>query len=79
MPATATVTVDIDEKVHDRVELPEPVTLLGATLHEVLLVTRLTTPEKPFRAVTVMLEVPVEPTFTLTLDGLATMAKSWTL
>lgn len=79
VPAMATPMVDVDENVQDRLELPEPDMVLGATLHEVLLVLRLTTPEKPFRAVTVMLDMPVEPTFTLTLVGLATMVKSWIL
>jgi len=64
--------------VHDRVALPEPVTLVGATEQEVLLVVRLTTPAKPFRAVIVILEVPAAPTFTLTLVGLAVIVKSWT-
>jgi hypothetical protein len=65
--------------VQDRVETPEPVTLLGDTLHEVLLVLRLTTPEKPFTAVIAMLAVPAVPTFTLTFVGLPVTAKSWTL
>ncbi len=75
---TETCLVPIVVKVHDNVELPEPVTLVGATEHEVLLVVRLTTPAKPLRAVTVMLEVPAAPTFTLTLVGLAATVKSWT-
>jgi len=62
--------------VHDRVALPEPVTLVGATEHEVLLVVRLTTPAKPLRAVIVTVEVPAAPTFTLTLVGLAAIVKS---
>jgi len=64
-------------KVHDRVALPEPVTLVGETLHEaVVFVARLTTPAKPFWPVTVMLEVPAALTFTLTLVGLAVIVKS---
>ena len=59
--------------------IPEPETLFGAAEHEVLFVLRLTTPEKPFREVTAKLEVPAEPTFTLTLVGFPAMAKSWTL
>jgi hypothetical protein len=65
--------------VQERVEVPEPATLLGVVLHEVLLVLRLTVAAKPFREVTVRLDVPLEPTFTLTLVGLAVIAKSWTL
>jgi hypothetical protein len=65
--------------VQERVEAPEPATLLGLVLHEVLLVLRLTVPVKPFREVTVRLDVPLEPTFTLMLVGFAVTAKSWTL
>ena len=66
-------------KVQDRVALPEPVTLVGETVHEaVVLVTRLTTPAKPFRPVTVIEEVPAELMLTLTLVGLAAIVKSWT-
>ena len=43
MPATPTWTVEADVKVHDKVALPKPVTLVGATVHKVLLVVRLTT------------------------------------
>jgi len=70
--------VPVVVKVHDSVELPDPVTLVGATEHEVLLVVRATTPEKPFRPVTVMLEVPAALTLTFTLVGLAAIVKSWT-
>ena len=71
--------IDVDEKVQESVELPEPVTLFGAAEQDVLLVFRLKTPEKPFAAVAVIVEVPAEPTFTLTFVGLPVMAKSWTL
>jgi len=40
---------------------------------------RLTVAVKPFREVTVRFDAPLEPTFTLTLVGLAVIAKSWTL
>ena len=62
--------------VHDRVELPDPVTLVGETLHDVLLVARLTTPAKPLTADTVMLDVPAAFTLTVTLVGLAAIVKS---
>ena len=68
--------VPVVVKVHDRVELPDPVTLVGATEHEVLLVARPTTPAKPFRPVTVIVEVPAALTLTLTLVGLAVIVKS---
>jgi len=65
--------------VQDRFELPEPVTVVGETLHEVLLVTRLTTPAKPFRPVTVTVEVPAVPARTVTDVGLPVTVKSWTV
>ena len=59
---TETCLVPVVVKVHDNVELPEPVTLVGETLHEaVVLVTRLTTPTKPFRPVTVMVDEAAVP------------------
>jgi hypothetical protein len=79
VPVTATCIIDVDENVQESVELPEPATLFGAAEQDVLLVFRLTAPEKPFTAVTVIVEVPAEPTFTLTFVGFPAMAKSWTL
>ena len=76
---TPTWTVPAAAKVHDRVELPDPVTLVGDTLHEVLLVARVTTPANPLTAVIVMVEVPAEPALTVTLVGDAVIVKSWTL
>jgi hypothetical protein len=64
--------------VHDRVELPEPVTLVGDTVHDVLLVVRLTTPAKPLIADIVIVEVPAAPALTVTLVGAAVIVKSWT-
>ena len=64
-------------KVQDSVEIPDPVTLVGETLQNVVvLVARFTTPEKPLTAVIVTVEVPAVFTLTLTLDGLAMMVKS---
>ena len=65
-------------KVHDSVALPEPVTLVGATEHDVLLVVRLTTPANPFSPVMVIAEVPALPALTVTVDGAATIVKSCT-
>jgi hypothetical protein len=48
VPVTRTWNVPETAKVHDRVEEPDPVTLVGERAHEVLLVTRLTTPANPF-------------------------------
>jgi len=73
---TPTWTVDADAKVQDRVALPDPVTLVGDTVQDVLLVVRLTTPAKPLIAVTVIVEAPAEPAFTVTLDGVAVIVKS---
>lgn len=72
VPVTPRWTVETVPKVHDSVALPGPVTLVGETEHDVLLVVRLTTPTKPFWAVIVIVEVPVAPALTVTLDGLAT-------
>ena len=60
MPVTPTWTVP-PVNVHDRVELPEPVTLVGDKVHDVLLVVKLTTPAKPFRPVMVMVDVAAVP------------------
>ena len=76
---TPTWTVPAAAKVQDRVELPEPVTLVGDTVHEVLFVARVTTPANPLTAVIVIVEVPAEPALTVTLVGDAVIVKSWTL
>ena len=76
VPVTPTWNVPVEVNAHDSVELPEAVTLVGESEHEVLLVVRLTTPAKPFTAVTVIVEVPAVFTLTLMLDGLADMVKS---
>jgi len=78
VPVTPTWFVPVVVKVHERIELPEPVTLVGDRLHEVLLVVRPTTPVNPLTADTVIVEAPIEFTFTLTLVGLAESVKSWT-
>lgn len=77
MPVTDTCLVLADVKVHDRVALPDPVTLVGETVQDaVVLVARLTTPVKPFRAVTVIVDVPAALTFCVTLVGDAVIVKS---
>jgi hypothetical protein len=67
---------DAVANVHDNVAVPEPVTLVGATLHAVLSAVRLTTLVKPFTAVTVMVEVPAVPVLVVRLVGLAAKVKS---
>jgi hypothetical protein len=63
------------------VEVPEPVTLVGASVHArpvagLMLEVRLTTPANPLTAVTVIVEVPAALAFTVTLVGLAAIVKS---
>jgi len=77
VPVTATCLVPAVVNVQESVELPEPVTLVGETLHDaVVLVTRLTTPAKPLIAVMVIVEVPAEPALTVTLVVDAVIVKS---
>jgi hypothetical protein len=78
VPVTPTWTVEAAVKVHDNVALPEPVTLVGATEQDVLLVVRETTPANPLMAVTVIVDVPALPALTVTDVGLAAIEKSWT-
>ena len=62
--------------VHDSVELPDVVTLVGLRVHAVLLLARLTVPVNPFSGAMVTVEVPADPALTITLVGLAVMVKS---
>lgn len=52
------------EKLHDRLALPEPVTLAGEMVQDVLLLDKPTSPENPFIAPIAMLEIAIAPTFT---------------
>jgi len=70
------VTVEAVVKVQDRVEVPDPVTLVGVRVHAALFAVRLTTPLKPWRPVTVIVEVPAALTFSVTAVGLAAIVKS---
>ncbi len=79
VPVTVTSTFPADAKVQERVALPEPVTLVGLAVHEVLLVAKLTRPVKPLREVIVIVDVPAEPARTVTEVGLDVTVKSWTL
>jgi hypothetical protein len=67
--------------VHDRVDVPEPVTLVGVRVQlmfvELVVAVRLTTPAKPLTAATVMVDVPAWLTLTVTVVGLAAIVKSW--
>ena len=63
--------------VQERVAFPDPVTLVGVTVHAALLSDKPTTPVKPLRAVTVIVDVAAPP-LEVTEVGLALMAKSTT-
>ena len=57
--------------MHESVELPEPVRLVGLSVHDVLLLVRLTTPAKWLTDVTVTVELAATPVSVVTLVGLA--------
>jgi hypothetical protein len=78
VPVTRTWKGPAVVNVHDRVDVPEPVTLVGLTVHDVLLVARLTTPAKPLRPVIVMVDVAAVPGLNVTVVGLAVIVKSCT-
>src|SRR6266852_5708752 len=48
VPVTPTWNVPLAVKVQERIEVPEPVTLVGATEQDVLLLARFTRPANPF-------------------------------
>jgi hypothetical protein len=79
VPVTVTWMVAAAAKLQDRLEVPDPVTLVGVNVHEVLLLARLTTPANPWSAPIVIVEEPAEPARTVMLVGLALMVKSWTV
>ena len=62
--------------VQVRVELPEPVTLVGETVQAVLFVARLTVPAKPLRPVMVIVDIPGEPASTVIDVGFPVIWKS---
>jgi len=86
VPVTVTVNEPVAEPVQDSVEVPLVVVPLNAMLvadkvqvRPVVGETtfeRATVPVKPLTAATVMVEVPGEPTTTLTVVGLAAIVKS---
>jgi hypothetical protein len=70
--------------LHDRVEVPEPVTLVGVRVQVRPVAgdadaARPTTPLNPCNAVTVIVEVPETPAMTATVVGFDARAKSWTV
>ncbi len=67
--------------MQDRVEVPDPVTLVGVSVQVrpavgLMPEVRLTMPLKPLRGVMVMVDAPATPAATLTLVGLAVIVKS---
>lgn len=79
LPVTVTWTVVAELKLQESVALPDPVTLAGKMVHEVLLVLRLTTPAKPLFAWTEIVEIPGVPVSRVTEVGFAIMLKSVTV
>ena len=72
------------EPLQERVEVPEPVTLVGVRVQVTPVdgettEVKLTTPLNPCRAVTVIVEVPETPARKLTEAGLAEIVKSCTV
>jgi hypothetical protein len=78
VPVTRTSSFWPDENVQESVALPEPVTLIGDIVQEVLLLARLTMLAKPLTAPTVIVEIPAEFALTLRLVGFAVRVKSCT-
>ncbi len=76
-PVNMTVTNPVAANVHDRVELPDPpVTEVGLIVHALLLLVSATIPVKLFKGEIVIVDVPGEPTTTVTAVGLAEIVKS---
>src|SRR5437899_1598842 len=66
-----------DVNVQDSVELPDPpVTVVGVRVHALLSETSATSPVNPFRGDTAIVDVPADPTTTVTLEGVAVIEKS---
>jgi len=74
---TVTVTEPAVLKVHERMEVPEPpVTVVGVRVHATLSAANATLLANPFKEATVIVEVPADPTDTVTVIGLAEIVKS---
>src|SRR6266566_1697315 len=77
VPVTITVTVPVEVKVHDSVEVPEPpVTVVGVREQAKLSDTSVTSLVNPFTGEIATVEVPAEPTTTVTVAGLTVRVKS---
>jgi hypothetical protein len=82
VPVTVTAYIPAMPE-HERVDVPEPVTLVGvreqaSPVVGLRLDAMFTIPLKPLRAVTVMVEVPATPALTVTVVGLGETVKSCT-
>lgn len=75
-PVTFTSTIAAVGKVHDSVELPEPVMLVGEMEHFVLFVESVTGPVNPLTEAIVIVEVAMVPALTVRVVGLADIVKS---
>jgi len=77
VPVTVTVTDPVLVKVQDSVEVPEPpVTVAADSVQAELSLVRATLPVNPFSGEMVIVDVPAEPTATITEVGLADIVKS---
>ena len=81
VPVTITVKVPTVVDVQDRVAVPDPVTLLGVIVLQVIpagtVSVRATEPENPLTPVTVIVEVALAPA--IADAALAVIVKSWKL
>jgi hypothetical protein len=73
---TVTTKVPVEVNVHDSVEVPEPVMVVGDRVQAALFAVRVAVPENPLIAVSVIVDVPAVFTATVTLVGLAVIVKS---
>ncbi len=76
-PVTVTVTAPATVNVQDNVDVPEPpVTVAGVRVQTELSDVRATVPVNPFNGEMIIVEVPADPTDTVTDVGEAEMVKS---
>lgn len=75
-PVTRTVILLTVVKLQERLALPDPVTVPGVRVQAVLFDDKLTIEANPFRLVTVIVDVPIDPALTATEVGLAAIEKS---
>lgn len=66
-------------RVHDRVDVPDPGTLIGLKEQPGVSEVRVTVPVNPVTGATVIVEVPGDPALTVTAVGLAERLKFETM